>query len=57
MLTDHPFLHQIGCRFWDLALREHANINKVQLISAVKNSDEVHAVVINTDRLFSVWSI
>ena len=24
--------HQIGCRFWDLALREHASINKVELV-------------------------
>jgi len=24
--------NQIGCRFWDIALREHANVNKVRVI-------------------------
>ena len=23
--------NQIGCRFWDLALKEHAHVNKVRL--------------------------
>ncbi|MCJ8750324.1 hypothetical protein PDJAM_G00262070 [Pangasius djambal] len=24
--------NQVGCRFWDLALREHAHVNKAVLI-------------------------
>ena len=27
---DTIFSKQIGCRFWDLALREHASTNKVR---------------------------
>ena len=27
---------QIGCRFWDLALREHASTNKVTAVTELK---------------------
>ena len=32
-------LKQIGCRFWDLALREHASTNKVHVIFVMGNDE------------------
>ena len=47
MLLFHSMMFQIGCRFWDLALREHAAYSKQRIFddamsSFFRNMDSAH---------------
>ena len=43
-LLYYSFVPQIGCRFWDLALREHASTNKV--------ANNIHVLTSNANIFF-----
>uniref|UniRef100_A0A803YIK0 Tubulin/FtsZ GTPase domain-containing protein n=1 Tax=Meleagris gallopavo TaxID=9103 RepID=A0A803YIK0_MELGA len=38
--------NQVGCRFWDLALREHAAVNKVTIIRSAFNRNTSFLVLL-----------